>query len=440
VLTERMPPYAEDAEKAVVGSLLIDGEAIFEIDLNPNDFFTDQNKLVFESCQNLFKKQVGINQITVARDLAQRDKLEEIGGAAYLSRLVAEVPTSAHIVYYAEIVRNLQNKRLLISLGQSIMEDGYNAATADTAVQESIRKLLDFQTKNMKTGLAPIKDIAHDCAGEVLEWIEGARTIQGYSTGFKNLDKRIDGFQKSKLYVIAARPSMGKTQLFLNMARHQARQGLKIAIYSLEQSRKSILERMVFAEANLNRYQMPRSDQETQRKFWDKWAELAMLPIQVNDANRIQTASAMTEVMAMSKTQGVDIMYFDYINLAGDMDDSEVKRIGQIIDNLRVTARTVNIPVVAVSQLNRGPEARKDKRPVTADLRDSGVIEQVADVIMFLYRDEFYYKDFSFGDDGRKVPVKRNSLEVIIDKNREGPRGTSELFYNAETGFMGDMA
>lgn len=440
MLDERMPPYDLDAEKAVCGSLLIDGESIFNIPgLSEDDFFTEQNRAVFSVCQDLFKKQVGINQITVASELAQQEKLEGIGGAAYLSHLVAEVPTSLHIKYYGDIVKNLANKRRLITLGHYLAEKGYEAENASVAAQEGIKKLLDFQTQYVGTGLVPLSQIADKYAKDVTIWIDGQREIQGYSTGFKSLDRRIDGLQKGKLYVVAARPSMGKTMFFLNMAAHQAKKGVKSAIFSLEQSEKSMFERFVFAEAKLNRYRVPNSNPETRKLFWDKWSEVEQWPIKLNDANSLKTSTAMTETMALQATEGVDILYFDYINLAGDQDESEVKRIGMIVNNLRVIARTVNIPVVAISQLNRGPETRNDKRPGIVDLRDSGVIEQVADVVMFLYREEFYYQNTVF-EDGKNRDVRKNTLEVIVEKNKEGPRGTAELFYDATTGQMADLA
>jgi replicative DNA helicase len=247
-------------------------------------------------------------------------------------------------------------------------------------------------------------------------------------TGFKDIDRVIDGLEKGKLYIIAARPSMGKTMLCLNIARNLALGGAKVGFFSLEQHRKALLERLVFAECRINRFALRGADSDRD-KFWDAWAVVEKLPIYVNDATRILTDTVMTEVMSLRISQGIDILFFDYISLAGDKDEhSEVRRIGNIVKNLQRIARLAEIPVIAVSQLSRAPEHRQERRPGLSDLRDSGEIEQDADVVIGLYRDEFYHANTE----------EPHNLECIILKNRDGARGTVKLYYDATTGFMGD--
>lgn len=431
---ERLPPPPHDieAEEAVIGSLLIDPETILEVAtfLKPEDFFSEINRWVYEACLSLHERNEVINQITVAHELMRQGKLEQIGGVGYLSQLISVTPTSLHAEHYAKVVKRCADSLKLIALGGQLAAAGYVEKPLAEAIPQAVSSLLSLQHDSKEEGLVSLASIATKHIGEVTDWLESEHRLRGYSTGFKGLDRVIDGLEKSKLYLIAGRPSMGKTQLCINIARALAKNGLKIAMFSLEQNQRAILERMVLSEAKLDRYQLRQSEEisEERAKFWVAWGDTEKLPLWIDDTTAIKTQDAVTKLLSLQTTQGVDCMMFDYIGLAGNKDTNEVLRIGQIVKDLRAIARLVNIPVIAVSQLSRAPEARQDRRPSLADLRSSGELEQVADVVIGLYREEFYKKDTD----------KKNALETIILKNRDGPRGFVELYYEANTGFMAD--
>jgi replicative DNA helicase len=433
MLEERLPPHDIDSEKALVGSLLMDGELIYEIVeiVKTEDFYSDQTRSVFASCLNLYEKKSKIDHVTVAHDLAQNGKLEEIGGAAYLNNLIANVPGSLYITEYALIINDLATKRRVIAYADRVNNMAHDVAPAKDVVSKSFDLLLNLQGDNVRSGLRSIKKMSEECIKDVTLWIDGHVDHQGISTGFKNLDYILDGLEKQKLYMVVGRPSMGKTQLALNMMKFQAQKGHIVGDFSLEQSKKTMLERLALSEAQVNKYHL-RDDKATREKFWQGWTEVEKLPIYINDTDRITTTAAMAEAMVLKRTLGLDIVYFDYINLAGDQADSDVKRLGDICLNLRSMAKTLNIPVVAFAQLSRVGMMEKEKRPLLSHIRDSGRVEEYCDVIIGLYRDEIL-------NDGKEKPVVKNVLEAIVLKNRDGRIGTADIYYQASTGFMGDL-
>jgi len=429
---EKLPPHDIEAEEAVIGSLLIDPEAILKVAtfLKAEDFFDETNQAIYQACLSLYQRNEVINQITVAHELMRQNRLEQIGGAAYLSHLISIMPTSLHAEHYAKVVRRCADSRRLIVLGGQLAAAGYEEKPLGEAIPEAVSSFLSLQHDSKEEGLVSLASIANKHIGEVTDWLESEHRLRGYSTGFKHLDRVINGLEKGKLYLIAGRPSMGKTQLCINIARALAKNGLKVAIFSLEQNKRAILERIVLSEAKLDRYQLRQSEEisEEREKFWAAWGDLEKLPVWIDDTTAIKTEDAITRLLFLQSIEGVDCMMFDYIGLAGNKDTNEVLRIGRIVKDLRAIARLANIPVIAVSQLSRAPETRQEKKPGLADLRSSGELEQVADVVVGLYREEFYKKDTD----------KRNILEAIILKNRDGPRGFAELYYEANTGFMAD--
>jgi len=349
-----------------------------------------------------------------------------------LSHLVSMVPTSLHIEYYGQIVSRLAVMRRLISAGSQITALGYgDDAEIDVALSKAQDILFKVGQQQKHAGLVPVQEVADGHVEDMIIWLGSPDgTIRGLSTGFRDLDQKIDGLEKGTLYLVAARPSVGKTMLCLNIAKNLAWKGVKVGIFSLEQNRKKILERMVFAEARLNRFMVRHSDDfGDKREFWEAWGIIAKLPIEICDTAGLKSDKAISETMAKQLTTGLDVVVFDYIGLAGDEDDSEVRRIGMIVKNLKRLARLCDIPVIAACQLNRALEARADKKPGLADLRDSGELEQTGDVVIGLYRDELYEEDTK----------KPKTLECCVLKNRDGPTGRVELYYDASTGFMADL-
>jgi replicative DNA helicase len=430
-MNENLSPFNRDAEVALLGSILLDDSCIHGLDVESPAFFIPEHQIIWEAMLSLKECGSALNQITVAHELAKRGKLEEIGGAAYLTHLVVETPTSLHAPYYAGIVKECWTRRKLISLGQQMGAMAESGKSSTETIAAMMNKLLLLEGDKAHEGLIPLKDIAKSHGVEMEIWLNAPDgTIKGLPTGFKDLDRVIDGLEKGTLYIIAARPSMGKTMLCLNIAKNLAKGRTRVGIFSLEQNRNKILERMVFAEARLNRFKVRHSDDfEDKKEFWDAWSEIAELPIRICDTTSLKSDKAISETMALQLTAGLDAVIFDYIGLAGDKDESEVRRIGQIVKNLKSLARLCDIPVLAVSQLSRASEYRQERRPSLSDLRDSGELEQTGDVVIGLYRPEYYDSKTD----------KENTLECIILKNRDGPRGTIELYYNASTGFMADM-
>lgn len=428
--TDLIPPYDRNAEGAFLGSVLLDDTYIHQIDLGIEAFFIPEHQDIWEAMLSLKESGSAINQITVAYELAKRAKLDDVGGAAYLSHLIAECPTSLHAPHFAEIVKECALNRKLISMGSQLANMATSGKLSSQTIAETIIKLLQLEGIKNHAGLIPVQEVADGHISDMTTWLNSTDgTIKGLSTGFQDLDRVIDGLEKGTLYIVAARPSMGKTMLCLNMAKNLAKKETKVGIFSLEQNRKKILERMVFAEARLNRFSVRHSDDfEDKKEFWGSWSIIEKLPIAICDTTGLKSDKAISETMARQLTIGLDVVIFDYIGLAGDMNESEVRRIGQIVKNLKSLAMLCDIPVIAVSQLSRAPEHRVERRPSLSDLRDSGELEQTGDVVIGLYRDEFY-------NPKSETP---KTLECIILKNRDGPRGTVELYYDANTGFMGN--
>lgn len=436
MLEERIPPHDTEAEKSVVGSLLLDGDVIYDVieAVSPDDFYSDNNKEVYISCLNLYRKQTPINQVTVARDIADRGKLEEIGGAGYLSSLIASVPTPLHAYWYAEIVKRLSDKRRLISVANQINNIGFDGGgSVDDATSKAISLLMQYREKYIPAGLQTIDKLARDVLPDVELWIKRDKTQQGLPTGFRELDAMIDGFEKQKMYLFLGRPSMAKTQTILNAAKYQAQLGYKPAIFSLEQGKKTLIERLVLSEARIDKYDLRDGDPDLEYKFWEAWGEIIKLPIYINDKPRQTTDAVFADCNILKQTSGLDIVYFDYINLAGDISrEGEIKRLGNITKNLRNMARILDVPIVATAQCSRKLEDRVIKRPLLTDIRDSGEVEQDIDVGIGLYRSEKYPPD-------KDNKIEPHVLEMGIVKNRDGKIGTIKIYYMDSTGFMGDL-
>jgi replicative DNA helicase len=423
---ERMPPYDEEAEKAVVGSLLIDGDAFFDVAtfLKVDDFFTDQNRLVYSACQALFERHEGINQITVARDLAQRDKLEEIGGAAYLSRLVAEVPTSAHIEYYAQIVSRLSIMRRLISASNQISGIGYEAdADVDSALSRAEDIILRIRQQRAKGDFIPLKDVLNTYFAE----IGPADNINPshVNTGFTRLDSLLIGLQRSALIVLAARPSIGKTTLALNIARNAAvNQKACVAIFSLEMSQNEIVQRFLSSEADVPsmHVRLGHFSEDEERRIMEASGVLSEAPIYIDDSPQLRVIDIRSKARRLHFERKIDLIIVDYLQLikGSARNENRVQELSEITRSLKALARELEVPVLAVSQLSRAIEMRISHKPQLSDLRDSGSIEQDADVVLFIHREERYYNREEWAKKSTE-PYPEGMADIIIAKNRNGP-------------------
>jgi replicative DNA helicase len=433
----KLPPHDIDAEEAVNGSLLIDGRAIYEIAilLRPEDFYSEPNRLIYQACLALYQRNEAIDQITVAQELDRQDKLETCGGAAYLSHLISMVPTSLDIEHYARIVYRLSIMRQLISAGDRISTIGYEA---DPDVGTSLNRAEDllFRLRHERGSLdfVHIKHVLDQYfePPPALE-AEGHEAVTQVRSSFIGLDEFLGGFQRSDLIIVAGRPSMGKTSLALNIARNAAvEQGACVALFSLEMARESLVLRLLSSESGVSLSQIRlehHKEEAEEKRIMDATGVLSEAPIYIDDSPHLRVLEMRAKARRLYYEQGVNLIIVDHLGLMqgdGRM-ENRVQEISYISRSLKGIARELNVPLIAVSQLSRASEWRASHRPQLSDLRDSGSIEQDADVVVFIYRDEYYYdrEEWQTQHPDREYP--EGIADIIIAKHRNGPVGQISL-------------
>jgi replicative DNA helicase len=448
-MKETLPPYDLDAEEAVLGSLLIDNEAITEIDtiIGTEDFFSEQNQLVYNACHNLSLRDEAINQITVAQELVRHGKLDEIGGASYLSHLVSIVPTSLHVKHYAQIVFRLSTMRRLISAAGQIESIGYKA---DPDVDLTLTKCEDIifklRNKQGRGEFVPIQDALNTYFEEAGKTAH-EKDMQSLRTGFNAIDNALGGLQRSELVILAARTSIGKTSLALNIARNAAiNQKACVAIFSLEMSRREVIQRLLSSEANIESQHFRKgrfSDLEEKLLHRDIIPRLADTSIYIDDTPNMRISEIRSKAKRLHLKRNVDMVILDYIQLVrGDSrNDNRVQEITEITQSLKALAREIDAPVLALSQLSRNIEHRQEGKrlkqqvkPQLSDLRDSGSIEQDADVVLFIHRwDKIYPTEADWQREyGDEEPYPKGIAHILIAKNRNGPTGEVPLRFIQE--------
>jgi replicative DNA helicase len=432
--SEKLPPHDIDAEEATIGSLLIDGLALYKIStlLQPSDFYSEQNSLVYEACSSLSQRNESINQITVAQELARREKLDICGGAAYLSHLIANCPTSLDIEHYAQIVYRLSVMRRLIIAADQIATIGYRSDPDVNAslgrAEDILSKLRYGQTSQDFVHIRQVLDEYFETApGATLEQEDLQEPISAIPSGFTGLDELLGGFQRSDLIIIAGRPSLGKTSLALNIARNAAViQQAKVAMFSLEMAREATVLRLLSSESEVNsrRLRFGLHSAEEERKIMEATGILSEAPIYIDDSPLLRVTEMRGKAKRLQREHGVNLIIVDYLQLLqGDGKiENRVQEISHISRSLKGLARELNIPVLAVSQLSRAVEFRASHKPQLSDLRESGSIEQDADVVMFVYRDEVYSteEEWKIAHAGESYPPPS---EIIVAKHRNGPTG-----------------
>jgi replicative DNA helicase len=436
----RLPPNDNDAEEGVIGSLLIDGSSIFQIAdfLQPSDFYFETNQQLFEACLALYQRDEAIDQITLAQELSRQDRLEACGGAAHLSYLVSVVPTSLDIEHYARIVYRLSVMRQLITAGGRIATIGYESGPD---VEESLAKaegilfrLRGGQGSGDLTHIRQVLDKYFEIAPSSAE--APAERLPYVLSGFVGLDEFLSGFQRSDLVIVAGRPSMGKTSLALNIARNAAVEHRAcVALFSLEMGRDALVTRLVSSESGVNsrriRFGEHKSEDE-ERRVMEATGVLSEAPIYVDDTPMIRMAEMRSKALRLNYERGIDMVIVDYLQLmpgeSSGRGENRVQEISFISRSLKALAREINCPVLAVSQLSRAVEWRASHEPQLSDLRESGSIEQDADVVLFIYRDEYYYKseeEWIAAHPDREYP--REEADVIVSKHRNGPTGRVKM-------------
>ena len=449
MISDNLPPHDIEAEKAVLGSMLIDSEGIFKIAtfLAPEDFFNPENQLVYEACFNLYQRNEGINQITVARELVQKERLEVVGGAAYLSHLVSTVPTSLHIEYYAQIVSRLAIMRRLISAGSQITALGYEAdAEVDVALSRAEDVLFKVRQRRSRQDFVLIRQVLSQYFEEAGPTQSKGEEIPHILTSFAAVDDFLGGLQRSDLVVLAARPSVGKTSLALNIARNTAiNQKACVALFSLEMSRQAVVQRLLSNEANVDSrsVRLGTYTEKEERRIMEASGVLSEMPIYIDDSPQLRVVEMRSKAKRLNFERTVDLVIVDYLQLiqGGTRSDSRVQEVSEITRSLKALAREINAPVLAISQLSRAVEFRASHRPQLSDLRESGSIEQDADVVIFIYREEMNTKeeDWKNNHDIEVEPYPRGIADVIIAKHRNGPTGEVKLRFITKTAKFEDL-
>jgi replicative DNA helicase len=449
--SERMPPYDIDAEEAVIGSLLIDGSAIFKIAtlLQQQDFYHEQNRLLYEACLSLYQRNEAINQITVAQELDRKGRLEECGGAAYLSHLISMVPTSLDIEYYAQIVYRLAVSRRLITAARQIEAVGYEA---NPDVDASLNKAEDILFR-LRHGQSP-RDLIH--VRQVLDsYFETppSHDVEGYVepipyvlSNFVGLDDFLGGFQRSDLTIIAGRPSMGKTSFALSVAGNAAvKQGACVAIFSMEMAREPLVLRLLASEADVDsrRIRLGRhTTEDEEKRIMDAIGILSESSIYIDDSPQIRVVEMRSKARRLHYERGINLIIVDYLQLmqGEGRGESRVQEIGYISRSLKGLARELDVPVLAVSQLSRAVEWRASHKPQLSDLRESGSIEQDADIVMFIYRDDYYYTRQEWESQYPDRDYPEGIADIIIAKHRNGPTGEIKLHFLPRSAKFRDIA
>jgi len=441
---EKLPPHDIEAEEAVIGSLLIDTDAVLKVavSLKPEDFFSETNRVIYQACLSLYQRNEAINQITVAHELMRQDKLEQIGGAAFLSHLISNVPTSLHAEYYAQIVSDAAIMRRLIAAAGQIKALGYEASPE---VEASLNKAEDilFQVRMRREprDFIPIRDALgqyFEETGPPTALREGE--IPHILTAFTALDDFLGGLQRSDLIVLAARPSLGKTSLALNIARNAAiNQKACVALCSLEMSREAVVQRLLASESGVDsrKVRLGRFGEKDEIKIMEASGVLSEAPIYIDDSPQLRALDIRSKARRLHYERNIDLIIIDYLQLIqGDgKNETRVQEISKITRALKTLARELNVPILAVSQLSRAVEWRASHVPQLADLRESGSIEQDADVVLFIYRDEMYFsaEDWSKVHDIEKEPYPRGIADINIAKHRNGPLGQIKLRFLSRT-------
>ena len=435
---EKLPPHDVEAEEAVIGSLLIDPDAIAKIagSLVAEDFWEETHRLIYQACLALYQRNEAINQITVAYELVRINNLERIGGTAYLSYLISIVPTSLHVEHYAQIVSNTAVMRRLIAAAGQIAAIGYEAGPDIEATLNKAEDIL-FQVKQRQSSrdFVSIREVLSgyfEETGQAADSREGE--LSHVMTGFTGLDDILGGLQRSDLIIVAARPSLGKTSLALNIIRNVAiNQNACAGLFSLEMSREAAVERLLACESGVNtkRIRLRNYNERDEISLMEASGVLAELPIYIDDSPQLRTIDIRSKARRLYFERGIDLIIIDYLQLIqGDSrNENRVQEISNITRALKLLARELDVPVLAVSQLSRAVEWRASHIPQLADLRESGSIEQDADVVIFIYRDEMYHteEEWAKEHDIEKEFYPRGKADIIVAKHRNGPLGQVEL-------------
>ena len=422
----KVPPHDLEAEQAIIGSMLTDRDAVIsavEV-LKDDDFYREDNKIIYEAILNLYSRSEPIDIITVKSELESMGKIDQVGGLEYLAELPEKVPTTANAMKYIKIVEEKSTLRTLIKTANDLISLGYDPTQDVEDIMDSAeKKIFNVMQKRNQTGYSSIKDILVDSFTELEDLYNRKQHVTGVPTGFIDLDNKTAGLHNSDLILVAARPAMGKSAFALNIATNAAIQAnVGVAIFSLEMSKEQMANRILGSVAMVdgNSIRTGRIADDDWIKLATASGELSQTGIYIDDTPGISVMEIRAKCRKLKLEKNIGLVVIDYLQLvqgSNKKGGSREQEISEISRSLKILAKEINVPVIALSQLSRAPEQRPDHRPMLSDLRESGAIEQDADIVMFLYRDDYYNEDSE----------KKNIAEVIIAKHRAGSTGTVEL-------------
>ena len=430
-MMDRVPPHNHEAEQSVIGAIFLEPQALITASeiLMPDDFYRTAHQKIFQTMIRLSDQGKAIDVVTVTEELSAKKELEDVGGLSYLSELANAVPTAANIAHYAKIVEEKALLRRLIRTATKIVEDGYTREDeVEVLLSEAEKKMMEVANRKNAGDFKHVKDVLVQTYDNIeqLQFREG--DVTGIPTGFRDLDRITAGFQRNDLIIVAARPSVGKTAFALNIAQSVAVKAREnVAIFSLEMRADQRVMRMLCAEGNIDAQVLRTGalQEEDWRKLTIAMGSLSNAGIFIDDTPGVRVNEVRAKCRRLAQEHGVGMILIDYLQLiqgTGKPGQNRQQEVSEISRSLKGLARELKVPVIALSQLSRGVEQRQDKRPMMSDLRESGSIEQDADIVAFLYRDDYYDKESE----------SKNQIEIILAKQRNGPTGTVTLAFKKE--------
>ncbi len=429
VAAGRVPPQNIEAETSLLGSILIEKDAIIKIAdvVSPEDFYVDRNALIFTAIMDLYEARQPIDIVSLSNKLAEAGELERVGGSAYITDLTSAVPTAAHVVHYAGIVAHKATLRRLIAAASNITGFGYDEQTPlDQLLDKAEQTIFEVSQKNLKQNFVPINSILADSFDRLNDMHSNSGKLRGIPTGFKDLDNLLAGLQNSDLLILAARPSMGKTTLVMNIAHHvAAKEGIPVGFFSLEVSKEQLIDQLLAIESGIDSWKLRTGalDDDDFPRINEAMAELSEAPLYIDDSAMTNVMEMRTKARRLQAEHGLGLVIIDYLQLisgGGRSMEGRQQEVSEISRGLKGLARELNVPVLALSQLSRAVESRNPPTPQLSDLRDSGSIEQDADVVAFIYRPWYYDKE-----------ADENTTEILVKKHRNGAIGDIELFFDS---------
>ncbi|BAB07748.1 replicative DNA helicase [Halalkalibacterium halodurans] len=431
LFADRTPPQNIEAEQAVLGAIFLEDHALVTASerLAPEDFYRAAHQRIYQVMLDLAEKGEPVDLVTVTAELQDRKALDDVGGVAYLGDLANAVPTAANVEYYSKIVEEKSLLRRLIRVATNIAQEGYaSEEEVDAILDDAEKTILDVAQRKNSSAFISIKDVLVETYDKI-EMLQNQKgEITGIPTGFKDLDRMTAGFQRNDLIIVAARPSVGKTAFALNISQNVAtKTDENVAIFSLEMGASQLVQRMLCAEGNIDAQRMRTGalTEEDWQKLTMAMGSLARAGIYIDDTPGIKVNEIRAKCRRLKQEKGLGMILIDYLQLIqgnGRSGENRQQEVSEISRSLKGLARELEVPVIALSQLSRGVESRQDKRPMMSDIRESGSIEQDADIVAFLYRDDYYDKETE----------NQNIIEIIIAKQRNGPVGTVELAFIKE--------